>query len=46
MLEHPNTTHNHQLVGADADAVDALIDAGFDLSRVAPAMHARAAQAA
>ncbi|HYE63146.1 MAG TPA: hypothetical protein VD997_14220 [Phycisphaerales bacterium] len=46
MTDLPNHTHHHQLVGADADAVDALIDAGFDLSRVPQAMHVRAGQAA
>jgi hypothetical protein len=46
MTDPLHSIHNHQLVGADAEAVDALIDAGFDLSRVTDQMRGRAAQAA
>lgn len=45
-MTDPNHIHNHQLIGADADALDALINAGFDLSQVPEAIRARAGHAA
>ncbi len=46
MTDQPNTTQNYQLVGADAEAVDALVEAGFDVARVPEALRARARHAA
>jgi len=46
MTDFSDSIHSHQLVSADADAIDALIDAGFDLSRVPEALRVRAGHAA
>lgn len=46
MTDQPNTMHNHQLTGPDAEAVDALVEAQFDISRVPEALRRRAGHAA
>jgi hypothetical protein len=46
MTDQSNTMHNHRLIGPDADAVDALVEAQFDLSRVPEEQRARAEHAA